>query len=174
MRFSNLVSDQIGLIHLVFSILALVFGTMVIAKQKGTKSHKRIGYFYSTSMLGVIVTAFMIYRLFGKFGIFHWLALLSLVTLISGMLPMFLKKPKGYISLHFNFMYWSVMGLYAAFVAETLVRIPDVVIESGIPNSTFYSLTGIAVGVVMVLANIFAYRNKRNWSKFDLSNIENK
>ena len=82
---------------------------------------------------------------------------------------MFLKKPKGYTSYHYNFMYWSVFGLYGAFVAETLVRIPDVVIESGIPNTTFYSLTGIAVAIVMGLGYYFKFRNKKTWDKFDSS-----
>jgi hypothetical protein len=46
-------------------------------------------------------------------------------------------------------MYWSVFGLDGVFVAETFVRIPDVVIESGIPNLTFYNMIGIAVGTTM-------------------------
>ena len=169
MNFGNLVADNVGMVHLLFSILSLITGSMVLLKTKGTISHKRVGYVYAIAMLGVIVTAFMIYRLFGKFGIFHWLALLSLFTLLAGMIPMFLKKPKGYISLHYNFMYWSVFGLYAAFAAETLVRIPDVVIDSEIPNTTFYNMTGIAVGIVMTLGWYFSFKNKKHWDKFDKS-----
>jgi len=169
MNFENLIGDNIGMLHLVFSILSLILGTMVLLKTKGTISHKRVGYAYAIAMLGVIVTAFMIYRLFGKFGIFHWLACLSLFTLVAGMVPMFLKKPKGYISYHYNFMYWSVFGLYGAFAAETMVRIPDIVIESGIPNTTFYNMTGIAVAIVMGLGYFFKFRNKKTWDKFDKS-----
>ena len=58
MDFSNLVSNQIGFIHLIFSILALIFGTPVLLKTKGTQSHKRIGYAYTIAMSGVIITAF--------------------------------------------------------------------------------------------------------------------
>lgn len=167
MNLTNLISGNIGLIHLIFAILALVFGTIVLVKTKGTKSHKKMGYYYFISMLGVNITAFMIYRLFGKFGMFHWMAIVSLLTLIAGIIPMFLRKPKSYISLHFNFMYWSVMGLYAAFVSETLVRIPDVVIESGIPNSTFYNMTGVGVAITMGLGFYFSFRNKKKWAKFE-------
>lgn len=173
MQLENLVSGNIGLIHLLFSIMALILGTLMLLFSKGTSKHKRIGYSYCIAMLGVIITAFMIYRLYNKFGIFHWLAALSLFTLIAGMLPMIIRRPKSYVSLHFNFMYWSVIGLYAAFAAETLVRIPDVVIQSGIPNSTFYKMTGIASGLTMLLGSFFSKKYKKKWSRFDKSIIEN-
>lgn len=169
MNLNNLISNEIGLIHLIFSIVAMILGTLILVKTKGSKSHKRIGYLYCISILGINITAFMLYHLFGKFGIFHWMAILSLATLFSGMIPMFIKKPKSYISLHYNFMYWSVIGLYGAFMAETFVRIPDVVIDSGIPNSAFYNMTGIAVGITMSLGAFFAIRNKKKWDKFDQS-----
>jgi len=172
MQLENLVSGNIGLIHLLFSIVALILGTLVLSFLKGTNKHKRIGYFYCISMLGVNITALMIYRLYNKFGIFHWMAVISLLTLIAGMLPMIIKKPKSYITLHFNFMYWSVIGLYAAFTAETLVRIPDVVINSGIPNSTFYQVTGIASGITVAIGAFFSIKNKKKWIKFDKSLIE--
>lgn len=169
MNLNNLISSSIGGIHLFFAILALVLGTMVLFKTKGTVTHKRIGYFYVFAMVGVNVTALMIYRLFGSFGIFHYMAIISLLTIIAGMLPVLLKKPTSYISLHFNFMYWSVIGLYAAFMAETLVRFPDVVIESGVPNHVFYNMTGIASGITIALGFFFSFRKRKDWSKFDKS-----
>ncbi len=172
MNFNNLLSGSIGMIHLLFSILSLVLGTIVLLKQKGSNSHKRIGYLYCIAMVGVNVTALMIYRLYGKFGMFHWMAVLSLLTLVSGMLPMMIKKPTSYVSLHFNFMYWSVIGLYAAFIAETLVRIPDIVIEKGIPNSVFYNMVGIAVGITMAIGIFVAIKKRKKWSAFDKSIIK--
>jgi len=169
MNLGNLVSGNIGLLHLIFSILALILGTIVLSSLKGTNKHKKIGYLYCFSMLGVNITAFMIYRLYNKFGIFHWMAIISLLTLIAGMLPMLIKKPKSYITLHYNFMYWSVIGLYCAFAAETLVRIPDIVIDSGIPNSTFYKWTGIASGITMVIGAFLSIKNKKKWMQFDKS-----
>lgn len=167
MNLSNLVYSNTGLVHLIFSILALIVGTLVLIAPKGTMRHKRYGYLYTASMVGLIVTAFMIYHLFGKFGIFHWLAVLSTVTLLAGMLPMFLKKPASYISLHFNFMYWSVFGLYGAFVAETLVRMPAFVDQDTISASTFYNVTGVAVGVVMFFGVWFMRKNKAKWEAFE-------
>lgn len=169
MNLENLISGNIGLVHLLFSIIALILGTIMLLGQKGSNTHKKTGYIYCIAMLGVNITAFMLYRLYGKFGMFHWMAVVNLLTLFAGMLPMILKKPKGYVSLHFNFMYWSVLGLYGAFVAETLVRIPDVVVESGIPNATFYKMIGIGVGITMGLGAYFAIKNNKKWSKFDKS-----
>lgn len=40
----NLVGDTIGLIHLISSIFALIFGAIVLIMKKGTKKHKQIGY----------------------------------------------------------------------------------------------------------------------------------
>ena len=166
MNFSNLISDSTGAVHLIFSILALITGSFILIGQKGTVLHKRIGYAYVVSMTVVLVTAFAIYSLYGSFGIFHWMALFSSVTLAGGMIPMIFRRPrKSYIAYHFSFMYWSVIGLYGAFIAETLVRIPEVVIESSVPNSTFYTMTGIGTFVVMMAGNIFFFRNKNKWMR---------
>lgn len=76
-------------------------------------------------MAVLIISSFFIYRLFGKFGVFHFFSLLSTFSLLAGMIPMFKKvrTPKDYET-HFKRMYWSVAGLYAAFAAESFVRIP--------------------------------------------------
>lgn len=168
MNFGNLIHGNIGLIHLIFAAIALIAGTIVLIKRKGSKFHKQIGYIYAASMVVMLITAFMLYNLYGSFGIFHVMAVVSTLTLAAGMLPMILKKPaNSYISLHWNFMYWSVFGLYAAFAAETLVRIPQVVIESGIPNTVFYNMVGVAVGIVMAIAYFVLNRKKKDWQKFE-------
>ena len=71
----NIVSGNIGLIHLIVSIIAMITGIFVLLTKKGTIKHKQIGYVYTVSMVLVNVTAFMIYRLFGGFGIFHFFAI---------------------------------------------------------------------------------------------------
>lgn len=154
---SNLTHDNIGLIHLIFSILALITGTAIFIMKKGSKLHKQIGYSYNISMIGVVITAFMIYRLFGGFGLFHIAAIVSGLTLIAGMYPAFFMRHKeGWIGLHIGFMYWSVMGLYAAFVAETMVRIPE---------TPFFGMVGIATAVVMGIGGFVFYRNRAKWEK---------
>lgn len=172
MNLFKLVASAAGAIHLIFSLFALALGTAVLLMNKGTRAHKRVGYLYVIAMLGVNATALMIYRLFGGFGLFHWMAVLSLLTIICGILPMWLQKPRSYVSLHFNFMYWSVIGLYGAFVSETFVRIPEVVIESGLPNAMFFRMMGIGVAMVMGLGAYGAIRNQKKWARFDPSSLE--
>jgi uncharacterized membrane protein len=172
MNFGNFITSSTGLIHFIASIFALLLGTLVLVFQKGTLKHKIIGRLYALTMLVVLTTAFMTYKLFGTWGIFHWTAVISSLTLISGLIPILIKRPaNNYISLHFSFMYWSIMGVYGAFVSETLVRMPKVVLESGIPNSLFYNMTGIGTAIIMGIGVYFFLKNKSNWDKqFGLKN----
>ncbi len=154
--FGSLVGDAVGLVHLVFSVSAVVTGTMVLVAKKGTARHKLVGRVYGVSMLGVIVTAFMIYRLFGGIGVFHITALISFATLLAGMLPvLFFRSNAKWVARHSGFMYWSVMGLYGAFVAEVMVRIPD---------SPFFGMVGFAVGAVMLVGGIAFGYYKDSWA----------
>ena len=175
MNFGNFITSNTGLIHFIASLFALFFGTLILVLPKGTAKHKTIGRLYGVTMLVVLVTAFMTYRLFGKWGIFHWTAVISSLTLICGLIPIQTRRPtNNYISLHFSFMYWSIIGVYGAFVSETLVRIPKVVVESGIPNSVFYNMTGIGTAIVMGLGVYFFLINKSKWDKqFGLKNQTN-
>jgi uncharacterized membrane protein len=166
--FDNFVSSQIGLIHLLTASLALIFGSFVLADAKGTVFHRRVGYLYALSMLGLNVTAFMIYRLFGRFGVFHWTAVVSLVTLLAGMIPVILRRPaKHWLGLHFNFMYWSVFGLYAAFVAEMATRLP---IRTAFSSATtFFMMVGAATFATMFIGRIILLKYKKRWQNFGVA-----
>ena len=131
---------------------------------KGTKRHKQIGYIYAISMVILNITAFMIYKLFGKFGIFHWFAVVSCLTLLLGIYPVLVKNFKNYLLVHFNYMYWSVVGLYCAFCAEILTRIPFIY---DLPNKRqlFGILTGVSIFLVMTVATIIFAKMKPKWTK---------
>ncbi|NNF34121.1 MAG: hypothetical protein HKN68_08435 [Saprospiraceae bacterium] len=163
----HLFSGSTGIIHFVFSMAAMVTGSIVLIAKKGTSWHKKNGYVYTASMTGVLITSFMLYNLYGRFGIFHFFALVSTVTLIGGMAPMILKKPKNYISFHLNFMYWSVFGLYGAFMAEVLVRIPKVVAIESVPTSMFYNMVGVAVFITMGFGYFLFNKMKKAWQAFE-------
>ena len=153
----HIVGDEIGLIHLISSCFALIFGTYILIAKKGTKLHIKIGYLYVISMGILILTALMIYRLFNGWGIFHYTTLLSLISIILGMAPIWIKRPVNkWKYLHFSFMYWSVIGLYAAFAAEILTRIP---------KTHFYGMIGIATGGIMLIGGVFFGINKPKWKK---------
>jgi len=166
MNFGNFITSETGLIHFIASIFALILGTFILVLNKGTTKHKIFGRLYALAMLVVLITAFMTYRLFGTWGIFHWTAVISSLTLVCGLIPILIKRPiNNYKSFHFSFMYWSIMGVYGAFVSETLVRMPKVVVESGIPNSVFYNMTGIGIVLVMGLGVYFFLKFKPKWDR---------
>lgn len=104
-------------------MLAVLFGTLVIASTKGTSFHRMAGRGYLVMMLALNGTALAIYELFGRFGPFHWMALASLVTLILGYFPT-RRRSSGWMPRHAYFMTGSYVGLLAALASEVLTRVP--------------------------------------------------
>jgi len=154
----RLIGDNFGLVHLISGIISLMFGGLVIIMKKGTIIHKRVGYIYVFSMAILVISSFGIYRLFGKFGLFHYMSLVSTFSIIAGMLPMFkkVKSPKDYET-HFRRMYWSVVGLYAAFAAESFVRIPKF--------GGFWTAVAWSFVIVFILCFITFIKMRPIWSK---------
>lgn len=144
--------STLGFIHLIFGILALVAGTAVLFLRKGTRWHRTLGHLYLTNMLALNISALFIYRLFGSFGPFHWLALISLLTLVAGMVPVFTRRPKGrWLELHASFLNGSYVGLVAATAAEITSRIP------GTEDSFGLVVAGTSV-VIMVVGGLLIQR----------------
>jgi uncharacterized membrane protein len=166
----KLIGDNFGLVHLLSGRLALVFGGAVLILKKGTKFHKQVGYIYVFNMTILILSSFAIYRLFGKFGLFHYLSLVSTFSLVAGMIPMFKKVRtlKDY-EIHFKRMYWSVVGLYAAFAAESFVRIPKF--------GSFWQAVAWSFVLIFIICFIAFLKMRPIWSqkfgKGRLQNIEN-
>lgn len=155
-----------GIIHLIASVIALMAGTVVLINTKGTGRHKKMGYLYAIAMVILLVTSFMIYGLHGKFGILHGFSTVSSITLLGGMIPMLLKRPKNYIAYHFSFMYWSVIGLYCAFAAEIFTRIPILFEMEESTFGLFYALVGFSAALVGGIGSIYFRKYKKRWEKF--------
>lgn len=146
-----------GLVHLASAVIALVTGTVVLFIRKGNKTHKIWGYAYVVSMAIMLITSFMIYRLFNGFGLFHVFSIISTLTLLGGMLPLAFKW-KNAVAFHLSFMYWSVMGLYAAFIAEIFTRVPSA------PGVLTLALCILSV---MAIANIVWRKKQKQWLTFN-------
>lgn len=161
---NSLIHSPTGLIHLVASIISLISGTFVLVLTKGTRIHKLIGYIYCLFMLIVNGTAFGLYHLYGRFGPFHLAALISLATLLAGIFSVLLRT-KSWLNYHLAFMYYSVMGLYAAFASEVIVRIPGL---------AFGPAVGIATAVVMITAMIIFQTLSKKWiNKYSSPSLQN-
>lgn len=151
------VNSNLGWFHLASAVLAMVAGAFVLAAKKGTTQHKRVGYTYTVAMVMVCASALGIYNLTGRFGIFHMMAVVSFLTLIFGMLPLIVKSvPQRYKGVHIWFMYYSVLGLYAAFASELSVRVPD---------KPFFAMVGIATATVFVVGTLFILKKERAWAR---------
>lgn len=115
--------SEVGLVHLVFSFLAIILGGWVLRIGKGTRWHRTLGHAYVWSMIGVIATSFMMYDLTGSFGPFHIAAIIGALTLAGGFWTVLARRPKkDWIEAHATLMSWSYIGLMAAFAAESLTR----------------------------------------------------
>ena len=137
--------STLGWIHMIFGLVALAAGTAVILTRKGTRGHRTLGHVYLTNMIALNVSALFIYKLYGHFGPFHWMALASLLTLIAGMVPVFTRRPKGgWLELHAAFINGSFVGLVAATAAEVTSRIP------GTEDSFGLVVAGTSILVMMV------------------------
>ncbi|MBO6606996.1 DUF2306 domain-containing protein [Psychroserpens sp.] len=117
---TEIIDSSVGWFHFITAILAMVSGTIVLLNKKGTTFHKRVGYTYVQSMIFMNVSSFFIIN-FDGFSIFHFFAIISLLSIIGGMLPT-IKKKNNWLAYHFYFMNWSVVGLYCAFWAEVGTR----------------------------------------------------
>ncbi len=139
-----------GLAHAGFSVASLLLGVGVFRLAKGTELHRVVGVAYVLSLFAVNVTALTIYRIFGRFGVFHALSVVNLAILLAGFGAAFLKRPRGaWLQYHYYFMGWSYVGLCAAAGAELAVRIPGVSFLAGVlvPTVVITVLGGARVQV---------------------------
>lgn len=136
---------EIGWVHTVSALTAILAGAATLLRRKGTRSHRFLGYLYLWSMVTLNGTAFMIHRLWGGWGPFHVAAFLSLLTILVGMVPALRRKPEGsWLVHHAMWMAWSYAGLMAAFASEIATRV------SWVPF-----VPGVALGTLLVLGTAY-------------------
>src|SRR5690349_3962326 len=117
--------STIGIVHTACGALALLLGSVIFLRPKGTRAHIRIGWAYAGSMTAVNATALCIYRLTGRFNLFHALALASLGMLAAGLAQVVpRRRPRNWLWRHYQYMCWSFVGLLAATNNEAFVRVP--------------------------------------------------
>lgn len=151
---NHITHDGIGLAHLLTAVVALICGTAVLAMPKGTRLHRWVGYVYASSMAVMLLSAFLIYRVFDGFGLFHIFAVVSTLTLFAGMIPAWRRGPR-WLEYHIGFMYWSVIGLYGALAAEVFARVP---------STPFFTTIALVVAGVMIFGEIGWRRYGPRWT----------
>jgi uncharacterized membrane protein len=119
----SFIHSSVSVLHLLAVLLALTTGTAVVFRPKGTRGHRYFGWVYVASMLVLLLTAFRMYFLFGRFGIVHWGAVASSVSLLIGIGASHCRSlVPAWQQWHYVGMGASVTGLYAALVVESTYR----------------------------------------------------
>jgi uncharacterized membrane protein len=109
--------------HIVAAVSALLAGAAVLLRPKGTRTHRRIGTVYIIALVLVNVAALSLHRE-NAFGVFHALAVASLVTIAVGLSPLLLgKRSPMAIASHAYCMTWSYAGLVAAGCGQLAVAL---------------------------------------------------
>ncbi len=145
--------SSLGWTHLVFALVALAAGAAVLLTDKGTRLHRTLGHVYATSMISLNITALFIYRLTGRFNVFHALALVSLLGLALGLGAVLLRRPRGdWLARHAHFLSGSYVGLVAAAAAEAAARAP-------VPGWRFGPAVALAT-LVVTLVGFYLMRRR--------------
>mgnify|MGYP006243035127 FL=1 len=95
------------LIHLFAALAALVLGYVNLAREKGTRTHKIIGWVWMIAMLFVTVPSFAITET--NPGSWSWIHGLTIVTLVS-MAVAIVSIRRGKVRAHANAMIGTMIG----------------------------------------------------------------
>jgi len=100
--------------HVFAAVTALVVGAVVLRLPKGVGPHRLAGSVYVVCLVTVDLAALSVHRE-ARFGVFHALAVLSLLTIIAGVSPLLLgRRSPAAVYTHAYCMTWSYAGLVAA------------------------------------------------------------
>jgi uncharacterized membrane protein len=139
--------DPAGAVHAALGLAAVAAGTAMVLMDKGTRAHRVVGRLFALLLVTVNATSFLLYDLLGRWGPFHSLAVVNLLTLGCGMAVVWLQQPRGWLGLHGRFMAWAYAGLLAAFVSEVAVRVPGIGFLPGVVGG---SLLVVSVAAVLI------------------------
>lgn len=114
-------------VHTILAVVAIVAGAWNFMQPKGTRPHRRVGWVYAGSMVGMLATSFFIFDLFGGFGVFHVMALFSAATLALALyFPLRRHRHPGWLVHHYYWMSYSYVGLVMAGGSHLFGLVPGV------------------------------------------------
>ena len=133
--------------HVLAAVSALLVGAAVLLLPKGTHTHRVIGTVYVLALALVNVAALSLHRE-NAFGVFHALAVVSLVTIAVGLSPLLRgKRSPMVIATHAYCMTWSYAGLVAAGCGQLAVAVGRDVAAWVVPVAigTVLSISGVVI-----------------------------
>ena len=136
---------DLGSVHVLAASVAL--GLVVLARPKGDRWHRGLGRLYVVVMLAVSVPVLFVYDITGGPGLFHALAVVSLLTTASGWLAVRRqRRSRSAVTPHATLMVWSWIGVVTAGLAQLA--------SSAWPDASPWPV--LAVTVVMTLSGAMA------------------
>ena len=147
--------QAIATVHIVAAVTALLAGAVVLLRAKGTRTHRRTGTVYVLALILVNVAALSLHRE-DAFGVFHALAVASLVTIAIGLSPLLLgKRSETVIATHAYCMTWSYAGLVAAGCGQLTVAVGEDLSAWVVPTVIGTALTVSGVIIFGRVPSIF-------------------
>jgi uncharacterized membrane protein len=134
--------------HVVAALSALLAGVAVLLLPKGTHTHRTIGALYVLALVLVNAAALSLHRE-NTFGVFHALAVVSLVTIAVGLSPLLVgKRSPMVIATHAYCMTWSYAGLVAAGCGQLAVAVGQDIGAWVVP---------VVIGTVLSISGVFIF-----------------
>jgi len=97
-------------LHFACALGALLLGPIIMMRRKGDRTHRWLGRIWALMMAVIIISALSMYEMNGRPNLFHFFALVSLVTLGSGLWAIWrYKKTRNpdYLLTHQHCMIWA-------------------------------------------------------------------
>lgn len=168
LTWSYWVDGILDSLHFLCALGALLLGPVVLFRRKGDKTHRWLGRIWSVMMAVIIISALSMYEMSGRPNLFHFFAVVSLITLSSGLWAIWsfkrTRNPDRLIT-HQHCMVWAYFGLLMAGlwqVVFNLVRSGVLDLSIGLLYNGLGFLTGLsAFALFFVLAKKYPSKPKK-------------
>ncbi|MEM7612855.1 MAG: DUF2306 domain-containing protein [Pseudomonadota bacterium] len=118
------VDSAAGMMHFLCALYALIVGPILFLRHKRGIFHRVLGGSFVLTMLALNFSALTMFGM-GRFNLFHLFAIISLATLIPGLIAIsqaLRKRSRRWFSVHAHCMAWAYYGLVMAGVAQIAYR----------------------------------------------------
>lgn len=141
------------------AVLALLLGTVMVTRRKGTRAHRRLGRVWMVLMYWVVLSSFGITRLHpGRLSWIHGLSAFTFVSLTMAWRAARQGDVRGHRGWALG-SYGGLLGAFAGAVAVPVRLIPRTVVHQPLGAATACAVLGLAaVTIVRFVGNATAQR----------------
>ncbi|WP_173089058.1 DUF2306 domain-containing protein [Devosia sp. 1635] len=140
-------------IHALSALAAVLLGTIVLFARKGTRLHMRLGRMWVGVMVVVALSSFLIseMRMFGPYSLIHALSVLTLVSLIVGIVAIRRGNLKAHRFIMIS-LYVFALVLTGAFTLLPGRRMHAVIFaDGGQTAAVLATLIATLIGVLLLV-----------------------